>query len=226
VFKSKTRDIVISQADHAKFSGELASNWGNEDFDKPALDFNAFVEGVRYHDIGYGENDNSPLSELNLEQWADLTLKGTEIRFDNPVTDIVAKLHLKRLLGDDNVKKRREILKNIEQSIAKSLLRTKNSLEEFLWADKITNFCDWVSFNFCFENDFKDRVEVYPRRNSSLKKDITFHTNPAGEIIVNPWPFSVESISGTIIAYYKNGYPEALKPVSKEYYIKKKKNPR
>ncbi len=30
-------------------------------FDKPAFDFNSFVEGVKYHDIGYGENDNSPL---------------------------------------------------------------------------------------------------------------------------------------------------------------------
>ncbi len=134
------------------------------------------------------------LSELTLEQWADLTLKGTEIRFDNPVVDIVTKLHLKRLLGDDNVKKREEILKNIEQSIAESLLRTKNSLEEFLWADKITNFCDWVSFNFCLENDFVDKVQVYSRRNSSLKTDLTFHTNPAGEITVNPWPFSEESI--------------------------------
>ncbi|MBT8387632.1 MAG: DUF3891 family protein, partial [Ignavibacteria bacterium] len=131
MFKSKTRDIVISQAEHAKFSGVLASNWGNEDFDKPSLDFNSFVEGVKYHDIGYGENDNSPLNELNLEQWADLTLKSTEFRFDNPIVDIVTKLHLKRLLDDDNVRKRGVILKNIEQSIAENLLRTKNSLEEF-----------------------------------------------------------------------------------------------
>ena len=138
--------------------------------------------------------------------------------------DIVTKLHLKRLLGDDRVKKRKEILKNIEQSIADSLLRTNNSLEEFLWADKITNFCDWVSFNYCLEKDFEDKVEVYSRRNSYVKTELTFHTNPAGEIIVNPWPFAVESISGTIIAYYKNGYPEELKSVSKACYIKK--NPR
>ena len=220
------RDIVISQAEHAKFSGVLASYWGNEDFDKPSLDYNSFVEGVKYHDFGYGENDDSPLGELTLEQWADLTFKGTEIRFDNPVVDIVTKLHLKRLLGDDRVKKRKEILKNIEQSIADSLLRTNNSLEEFLWADKITNFCDWVSFNYCLEKDFEDKVEVHTRRKSFVKRELTFHSNPAGEIIVDPWPFSVESINGTIIAYYKNGYPEELKPVSKEYYIKKKKNPR
>ncbi len=140
MFKSKTRDIVIPQSEHAKFSGAMASYWGNSNFDKPAFDFNSFVEGVKYHDIGYGENDNSPLGELTLEQWADLTLKGTKMRFDNPVVDIVTKLHLKRLLGDDRVKKRKEILKNIEQSIAESLLRTNNSLEEFLWADRDNKF--------------------------------------------------------------------------------------
>jgi len=121
LFKSKTRDIVIPQAEHAKLSGILAYNWGNEEFDKPAFDFNSFVEGVKYHDIGYGEYDNSPLGELTLEQWADLTFKGTEISFDNPVVDIVTKLHLKRLLGDDNVKIRGEILNNIEKSVEERL---------------------------------------------------------------------------------------------------------
>jgi hypothetical protein len=225
LFKSKTRDIVIPQAEHAKLSGILAYNWGNEEFDKPAFDFNSFVEGVKYHDIGYGEYDSSPLGELTLEQWANLTLKGTEIRFDNPVVDIVTKLHLKRLLGDDRVKKRKEILKNIEQSIADSLLRKNNSLEEFLWADKITNFCDWVSFNFCFEKDFEGGVEVFSRQNSSSKTELKFHTNPAGEIIVNPWPFSVESITGFITAYNEKGYPKILKPNLKKYHIKKKKIP-
>lgn len=226
MFKSKTRDIVIPQAEHAKLSGILAYNWGNEEFDKPAFDFNSFVEGVKYHDIGYGEYDNSPLGELTLEQWADLTFKGTEISFDNPVVDIVTKLHLKRLLGDDNVKIRGEILNNIEQSVEERLPETDNSLEEFMWADRITDFCDWVSFNFCLEKDFEDKVEVHARRISFVKTELKFHTNPAGEIVVDPWPFSAESINGTIIAYYKNGYPEELKPVSKEYYIKKKKNPR
>jgi hypothetical protein len=215
------RDIVISQAEHAKFSGVLASYWGNEDFDKPSLDFNSFVEGVKYHDMAYGDNDNFPLSELSLEQWADLTLKGTEIRFENPVVDIVTKLHLKRLLADDKVKMRDEILYNIEQSINDNLPRTNNSLDDFLWADRITDFCDWVSFNFCLEKDFADKVEVHARRKSFVKTELKFHTNSAGEIVVDPWPFSKERINGTIIAYYKNGYPEELKPVSKAFYIKK-----
>ncbi len=148
------RDIVISQAEHAKFSGVLASNWGNSKFDKPAFDFNSFVEGVKYHDIGYGENDNSPLGELTLEQWADLTLKGTEIRFDNPVVDIVTKLHLKRLLDKDDMF-REEILRNIENRIKESLRATKFSIKDFIWADRITDFCDWVSFNFFLKKNLK-----------------------------------------------------------------------
>ncbi len=94
-----------------------------------------------------------------------------------------------------------------------------------MWADKITNFCDWVSFNFCLENDFEDKVEVYSHRNSSSKTDLTFHTSHAGEITVDPWPFSEESITGFITAYNEKGYPKILKPNLKKYHINKKKNP-
>ena len=71
MFKSKSRDVIFPQAEHAKFSAELAKNWGNNQFDKPAIDFNAFVEGVKNHDMAYGDNDNFQLGELSLEQWAD-----------------------------------------------------------------------------------------------------------------------------------------------------------
>jgi len=113
-------------------------------------------------------------------------LKGTKVRFENPVVDIVTKLHLKRLLGDDNVKKRKEILNNIEQRIEERLPLTNNNIEEFLWADRITNFCDWVSFNFCLEHDFEDKVQVYTNRNSSSRIDLTFQTNQEGRITVHP----------------------------------------
>ncbi|NNG25958.1 MAG: hypothetical protein HKM87_00415, partial [Ignavibacteriaceae bacterium] len=123
------------------------------------------------------------------------------------------------------VKKREEILENIEQRISVSLSRTNNSLEEFLWADRITNFCDWVSFNFCYEKDFIDKVEVYTRRNSSVKTELTFQSNPAGEIGVDPWPFSAKSIKGFINAYEKEDYPIKLKSLSKEYHIIAQKIP-
>lgn len=160
MFKSKTRDIVISQAEHAKFSGVLASNWGNSNFDKPAFDFNSFVEGVKYHDIGYGEYDINPLGELNSEQWANLTLKGAKNKFDNPVTDIVAKLHLKRLLDKDDMF-REEILSNIEKRVEESLLATIFSIKDFMWADRITDFCDWVSFNFFLKKILKEVLKSF-----------------------------------------------------------------
>ena len=80
MFKSKTRAVVITQAELAKLSGILAYNWGNEEFDKPALDFNSFVEGVTFHDIAYCENDNYPISAMSREQWVELTLKGANYR--------------------------------------------------------------------------------------------------------------------------------------------------
>ena len=54
MFKSKLRPIITPQAEHGKQAGLLASLWGNETFDKPPVDFSAFVNGVVLHDWAYG----------------------------------------------------------------------------------------------------------------------------------------------------------------------------
>ena len=218
MFKSKKRKIIITQADHAKLSGVLAQNWGNENFDKPVIDFDAFVRGVTLHDIAYGDYDNYPIGAVSKEQWAKLTLAASKYRFENPVTDIVTKLHLKRLLNDDDMFKE-EILCNIDKRIEESLRATKFSIKDFIWADCITDFCDWVSFNFCIEKEFEDTIEVYTHRNSSSKVAIKFHTSAEGVIIVEPWPFFAETIQGSIIAYNEMGYPKELKTILKNYLI-------
>ena len=50
MFKSRTREIVFTQYEHGRLAGTVARAWGNDTFDRPALDFDAqffgFVAGV------------------------------------------------------------------------------------------------------------------------------------------------------------------------------------
>ena len=99
MFKSKVRPIVISQYEHGRLAGTLAAMWGNDDFDKPVIDFTSFVWGVTLHDWHYGVVDNVPIGEANEADWLAMVRKGVDHWFDDPITDIVTKLHMRRLLA-------------------------------------------------------------------------------------------------------------------------------
>jgi hypothetical protein len=50
MFKSKVRPIAIPQYEHGRLTGTLAAMWGNDDIDRPVIDFASFVRGVALHD--------------------------------------------------------------------------------------------------------------------------------------------------------------------------------
>jgi hypothetical protein len=49
--------------------------------------------------------------------------------------------------------------------------------------------------------------------------DVTFEVKPGGEIVVDPWPFSVPVLSGVTYAFESQGYPDTLNPLVVPYYI-------
>ena len=69
-------------------------------------------------------------------------------------------------------------------------------------ADAITNVCDVISFEFCFET--KSEREV---RGHRLALD------GLGDVTVDPWPFRVPQLVGLVTGYEREGYPERLVPV-------------
>ena len=142
MFKSKVRPIIIPQYEHGRLAGTLAAMWGNNDFDRPVIDFESFVRGVALHDWHYGVIDNSPIGEANEADWLAMVRKGVEYWFDDPMADIVAKLHLKRLLSGRNTSETEILINRIELRITERLPQTRFSRQQFEWADIITCFCD------------------------------------------------------------------------------------
>jgi hypothetical protein len=212
MFRSKVRPIIIPQYEHGRLSGTLAALWGNQDFDRPALDFASFVHGVTFHDWHYGLVDNLGIGEASQDEWLDLVCKGVEYWFEDPVSDIVAKLHLQRLLQERDSPKITEFLKHIEARIIERLQQTRFSIEPFEWADRITACCDQIAFDFSFEIPIRASVKVFARRSAEEATDISYEIRQDGEIAVDPWPFGVDSFQGILTGYQVEGYPEKLMP--------------
>jgi hypothetical protein len=212
MFKSKVRAINVPQYEHGRLTGLLASLWGNEQFERPALDFASFVQGVTFHDWGYGVIDNVPILEAAETTWLEVVRKGVGNRFDDPTTDIVAKLHIRRLLAANLSPERQAYIDEIEGLIARRLPETGHSREQFDWADKITRFCDNIAFDFSFERGVERSYQLYARVDSDVSATVSYQLTGGGDIKVAPWPFSIPSISGIVIGFQRDGYPEELRP--------------
>ncbi len=219
MFKSKTRSIIIPQSEHGRLSGMLASLWGNGAFDRPALDFAAFVDGVILHDWNYGLVDTLPIMEAGESEWLAMARRGVEHTFENPITDIVVKLHLKRLLNSHDYPERQKLARVIDAHVASRLSQTGLILADFEWADKITRFCDMVAFDFSFEQPTTETIDLYARHDTDQMTPVTYEIKPSGEIQIDPWPFSVPCYSGFIFGYQREGYPDKLCPTIIEFHL-------
>lgn len=220
MFESKERTIVIPQYEHGRLSGEIAARWGNERFDRPAFDFASFVEGVAFHDWGYGVVDNLPIGRRSEESWLAVVRKGVALRFDSPISDIVAKLHIRRLLSWNESPARQALIDALDARVDERLPETGCTRGDFEWADKITRFCDFLAFDFAFENPTKRAMRISPKVDSSAEVEVRYRIGTRGQVFVNPWPFSMPAFSGSIIGYRREGYPEALNPLIVRYEIK------
>ena len=87
MFKSKIQPLIIPQYEHGRMSGILAAHWGNDAFDRPAIDFDRWVAGVAFHDWHYGVLDNLPILEASETAWVALTRRAVVEHFDDPIVE-------------------------------------------------------------------------------------------------------------------------------------------
>jgi len=193
-------------------SGILASHWGNDAFDRPALDFDRWVTGVLFHDWHYGVLDNLPILEASETAWVALTRRAVVEHFDDPVVDIVAKLQVRRLLNGQESEERAALIRQIDAHVDARLPESGYPLADFQWADRITRLCDNIAFEFAFGNIGTEQAAVHARQADAAETAIHYTIQTGGQILVQPWPFAVPSISGFITGFAADGYPDVLKP--------------
>jgi hypothetical protein len=221
MFISKIRPLIVPQHEHGRMAGMIASLWGNDAFDRPSLDFDAFVKGVALHDWGYGLIDNLPIGKAPEKEWLQVIRQGYQFHFEHPITDVIVKMHIRRLLGFKDSPERREAAAELDQLIQVRLDESGHPLHDFQWADRITNLCDFIAFDFAFEKEMDRNFAVYPHPGSSDMKEIRVISDQNGLIQMDPWPLKVNTYQGFIYAYEQEGYPDHLKPVVRKFRLEK-----
>jgi hypothetical protein len=218
MFKSKQRPIVIPQWEHQKLAGTLALLWGNAAFERPPVPFQSFLAGVGLHDRAYGPLDNLPIGEIPEEQWLELTRKGFELTWADPVADLIAKLHLQRLTSYGKAAARQAQAAEMAEAIQAQLERHGLDAAMFARIDRITNLCDRIAFDFCFEAPSEGEIGIFPSNSQDEEVAVGYRIE-RGAIQVDPWPFGVDSHTGYLVGYELDGYPTRLEPVIVPYQL-------
>ncbi|HEV2592084.1 MAG TPA: hypothetical protein VGU02_09345 [Gaiellaceae bacterium] len=130
--------------------------------------------------------------------WIEIQRRGFAPRGDDAIVDLVAALHVRRLLSRNDPAATAEA----DDVIASLLPVAGVTREQAEAADAITNVCDVISFEFCFERASKREVRGFRLALDGL-----------GSVTVDPWPFRVPELVGLVTAYERDGYPARLVPV-------------
>lgn len=194
---------MFPQAEHARFAGAFALAWA----EPPSLPFASFVRGVADHDRGYGEHDDDPIGGvMTSEHWVGIQRRGFAPRGEDPAVDLVVALHVRRLLSSQDDEHERAAYAEVDALIPSLCEAAGLTREEAEAVDAITNVCDVISFEFCFEE-----------RNERDVRGFHIAVDGEGGIEVDPWPFSPPRLVGLVTAYEADGYPQRLVPVVAPY---------
>jgi uncharacterized protein DUF3891 len=195
MFRSQRRAVVFPQLNHATLAGELALLWGNAEFERPCLPFVSFVRGVALHDRGYGELDNDPIGGVPRERWLEIQRRGFGEHDEDPVVDLVASLHIHRLVAGREPAMTDALPRLFERAGVER--RTGEA------ADAITHLCDRISFDVCFEEPADGSVSIDER-------DVSYRYDGGDCVVVEPWPFAPPRFALLLVGYGAHTYPDRL----------------
>jgi hypothetical protein len=189
MFRSRRRDIVFPQSEHARLAGILAWAAGED----PRV-----VAGVLWHDRGYPALDTDGIGEMTPERWAALMRAGFEPETADPVVDHLARMHIHRLTRSAAP----QVAAELEPALPASLARTGLTAEEAVAADAVTALYDMVAFDFCLEEPGSGSVS-----------GVAYEIDGRGGITLDPWPLVPAELDGFIVGFLAEGYPELPAPV-------------
>jgi hypothetical protein len=196
MFRSRVRDVVYSQAEHQRLAGAIAAAWATH----PLEPFESFVLGVATHDRGYGELDEDAIGSIAPERWIEIQAPAVEPQAD-PVADLVVAMHVQRLA--DN-------FTPLDAHVPERLADAGVDPELAAAADKVTELCDRLAFDFCFEAPSSGRVG-----------DIDYTLDADGSATLDPWPLAVDELTETVVGYRADSYPRRLEPVERTFRLRR-----
>ncbi len=216
MFRSARREIVFPQLEHARLAATIALAWGNEMFAPPPVPRDSFVTGVALHDRGYATFDDDGIGEVPPERWLAIQRESFRPRGEDAVVDLIVAMHIHRL-----VRWSRSADAATELAAELPGLREAAGLtaDDATALDRLTNVCDRIAFDFCFEEETDGSLEV-PTRPGDEWVDVRYEVDGHGTVTIEPWPLGVAGLPGIVVAYRSRGYPQALDPVIVPYELR------
>ena len=208
MFRSTRRPVVFPQSEHARLAGTIALAWGNDLFARPALPFDAFVRGVTLHDRGYDPFDADGIGEVPSDRWAAIQRASFAPRGEEPVVDLIVALHVHRLVSSVDETVLGPMTAQLPELHRAAGVDESAAAE----ADRITDLCDRIAFDFCVEEATSGRVAVAPARGTDPVA-VVYTVDGYGEITLAPWPFGLPRLSGIMLGFRAERYPDQLEPV-------------
>lgn len=218
MFKYAQNSLIVPQFEHLRLAGTLALLWGNDHFDKPALDTHTFVEGVAFHDLGFGLLDTFALNEMSPTDRHTTFRQLLSQDLGDPSKNLIALHHILRLIGNNPEfdEHRNTCLTYIHKLIAQYHL----DIQVFEWTDRITDLCDSISYDFCFGQPTDGEVDIYSKIDSTELTHVNYTISAENVVTITPWPLSVPEYKDYIVGYETEGYPDTLRPHSIQYNLR------
>jgi hypothetical protein len=208
--------VVVPQHDHARFAAAIASAWSDA-FAPVRLPREQFVRGVAEHDRGYAEHDADEIGRLPPGRWLALQERGFAPTGDDAIVDLVVALHVRRLVSFGSDAASRRMLRAMDAELPGLVRAADADPEDAAAADRITNLCDRISFDFCLEQPDAGAVELL--REDGTAVEVRYAVDGRGVVTVEPWPLAADRLAGDVRAYAAEGYPEVLHPVPSPFVL-------
>ena len=190
MFRSRRRDIVFPQSEHARLAAALAAV-----FSAPA----DVTAGIAVHDRGYPAMDTDEIGAMDDERWSQLMRAGFAAATASPVADHVARMHIHRLVSGSGLP---TLAAELARALPPSLERSGLTAAEAAAIDRVTHACDTAAFDFCFEQP-----------GGGEAGGVRYTVDGSGGITFDPWPAGAEAVEGWILAFAADGYPDRPAPV-------------
>ncbi len=216
MFRSRRREVVFPQREHARFAAAIAGGW-SEAFAPIRLPRERFVLGVAEHDRGYAEHDADEIGNLSAGRWLAIQQRGFAATHDDAVVDLVVGLHVRRLVSSGRDHETSGVLAAMDAEVRALVRAAGVSAADARAADRVTDLCDRISFDFCLEEPASGSVEVV--RADGTATVVRYVLDGHGAVTLEPWPLTVERLTGTVQAFAAERYPDDLEPVPTPFVI-------
>src|SRR5262249_11801515 len=122
-------------------------------------------------------------------------------------------MHIQRLIGYSRNPAAADALTDTVRELRE---RAGISEEDAEATDLITNMCDRIAFDFCFEQPDEGALEL-PTRDPRERVRVSYSIDGNGTVVVDPWPLDVPRLAGLLFAFAAPGYPAELNPIVVPY---------